>query len=80
MVALDVKDKKHVDLFHTWQNDPRVSQGWDQSGSIEEHHRYLEEVQADPHQIALLARFEGVEFAYFEVYWAKVTLLLLLEL
>lgn len=74
MVALDVTTKKHVDLFHAWQNDPRVSQGWDQSGSREEHRAYLEAVQADPHQIALLARFEGVEFAYFEVYWAKVRL------
>lgn len=74
MVALDVNNAKHVDLFHTWQNDPRVSQGWDQSGSLEEHRAYLEAVQADPHQIALLARFEGVEFAYFEVYWAKVRL------
>ncbi|KAK1833439.1 acyl-CoA N-acyltransferase [Podospora conica] len=71
MVALDVSNPKHVDLFHTWQNDPRVSQGWDQSGSLDEHRGYLEEVQSDPHQLALLARFEGVEFAYFEAYWAK---------
>lgn len=72
MVALDVNNPNHVDLFHTWQNDPRVSQGWDQSGSREEHRAYLEAVRADPHQLSVLARFEGVEFAYFEVYWAKV--------
>lgn len=72
MVAFDVNNPNHVDLFHTWQNDPRVSQGWDQSGSRDEHRAYLEAARADPHQLSLLARFEGVEFAYFEVYWAKV--------
>ncbi|KAL2268226.1 hypothetical protein VTJ83DRAFT_3072 [Remersonia thermophila] len=71
MVALDVGDQEHVDLFHAWQNDPRVSQGWNLTGSREQHVEYLRRVAEDAHQLAVLARFDETYFAYFEVYWAK---------
>ncbi|KAL1838799.1 hypothetical protein VTJ49DRAFT_2192 [Mycothermus thermophilus] len=71
MVALDVRDETHVDLFHAWQNDPRVSQGWNLTGSREQHVEYLKRVDEDAHQVAVLARFDETYFAYFEVYWAK---------
>ncbi len=72
MVTLDYDNKQHLSLFHTWQNDPRVSQGWNQTGSLEQHREYLRRVHGDPHQLAILACFEDTYFAYFEVYWAKV--------
>ena len=74
MVALDYQNKEHLDLFHQWQNDPRVSQGWDQTGTLGQHREYLQQTHEDPHQIAILARFDETYFAYFEVYWAKASL------
>lgn len=71
MVALDYQNQEHLDLFHQWQNDPRVSQGWNETGTLDQHREYLRRMQEDPAQIAILARFEDVCFAYFEVYWAK---------
>lgn len=74
MVALDPADAAHVELFHAWQNDPRVSQGWNQTGTLEQHREYLRQAHADPHKLTILARFDETFFAYFEVYWAKVRL------
>ncbi|KAK3989744.1 acyl-CoA N-acyltransferase [Cladorrhinum sp. PSN332] len=71
MVALDYHNEEHLGLFHTWQNDPRVSQGWNETGTIDQHREYLRKAHEDPHQITILARFEDTFFAYFEVYWGK---------
>lgn len=71
MVALDYTDAAHLALFHTWQNDPRVSQGWNETGTLAEHREYLRRMHEDPHQFAVLAAFDGVFFAYFEIYWAR---------
>ncbi|EKJ69228.1 hypothetical protein FPSE_10597 [Fusarium pseudograminearum CS3096] len=71
MVSLDYADAEHVRLFHEWQNDPRVSQGWNLTGTLEQHQEYLHKVHDDPHVIALLAKWNDTSFAYFEVYWAK---------
>lgn len=72
MVALDCENEEHLKLFHTWQNDPRVARGWNESGTLEHHQKYLQRMHDDTHQIAVLALFEGTPFAYFEIYWAKV--------
>lgn len=71
MVALDYQNKEHLDLYHQWQNDPRVSQGWEGTGTLGQHREYLRKAHEDQHRIAILARFEDTYFAYFEVYWAK---------
>ncbi|CAJ0550451.1 Ff.00g103810.m01.CDS01 [Fusarium sp. VM40] len=71
MVSLDYTDAEHVRMFHEWQNDPRVSQGWNLTGTLEQHREYLRKVHEDPHVIAILAKYDDTHFAYFEVYWAK---------
>lgn len=72
MVSLDYTDAEHLRLFHEWQNDPRVSQGWNETGTLEQHREYLRKIHEDPHQVALLAKWDDAYFAYFEIYWAKV--------
>ncbi|KAL2753748.1 hypothetical protein ACRALDRAFT_1071843 [Sodiomyces alcalophilus JCM 7366] len=71
MVCLNYRNEEHLRLFHEWQNDPRVSQGWNETGTLEQHRDYLRRIHDDPHQFALLAAWDGTFFAYFEVYWAK---------
>ena len=82
-VALDVENDSHLGLYDQWQNDPRVSKGWNEEGDLEYHRGYLKGIERDPHQIALMGGFlkvgegadwreQGELFAYFEVYWGRV--------
>lgn len=57
--------------FHRWMNDPRVAAFWSESGDLSHHRRYLEGLIADPHMLPMIGAFDGVPFAWFEIYWAK---------
>ncbi|KAL4786319.1 acyl-CoA N-acyltransferase [Aspergillus varians] len=69
--ALDYRNDEHLQLFHTWQNDPRVAKGWNETGTLDQHREYLRKVEEDPHQIAVLAKFNNTFFSYHQIYWAK---------
>lgn len=71
MIALDYKNPEHLELFHTWQNDPRIAAGWNETGTLEQHRTYLKNLHNDAHIVTVLACFEDIPFAYFEIYWAK---------
>ncbi|PZQ12927.1 MAG: acetyltransferase [Ancylobacter novellus] len=60
-----------LDAFHRWMNDPRVAAFWSESGDLAHHRRYLEGLIADPHMVPMIGAFDGVPFAWFEIYWAK---------
>lgn len=73
--ALDYTNDEHLRLFNQWQNDPRVAQGWNETGTLDQHRGYLRKIHEDPHQMAVLAKFNDTFFSYHEIYWGKVTML-----
>ena len=66
-----VEPTRDVDVFHAWQNNPRVAAFWEIPGTRQEHLDYLYKVTADPHLHPVIAYFDAQPFAYFEIYWAK---------
>lgn len=60
---------QHLDVFHDWHNQPRVSQFWELAHSKEKLAEYIQKMALDPHQIPVIARLDGRPIGYFEIYW-----------
>jgi acetyl CoA:N6-hydroxylysine acetyl transferase len=55
----------HLDLVHSWMNEPHVAEWWDLAGSREEVRAYLCALR---HLQPWIAYADGVPFAYVETY------------
>lgn len=62
---------RDLDLFHRWQNDPRVAFFWEEDKSKDELRSFLEDRLSDPHNFSVIGRYDGQPVGYFEIYWAR---------
>lgn len=63
--------ENHLNIFHSWMNQPRVSKFWELSGDLAFHEDYITKITGDKHTHPVIAYFDDIPFGYFEIYWAK---------
>lgn len=79
---LSVCGPNDVPLLHSWLNDERVDEFWQEKGTIEQHEQFVAERTADPHVIPVIGSYvettaegemkrEPEPATYSEIYWVK---------
>ncbi|KAI6167540.1 acyl-CoA N-acyltransferase [Pisolithus thermaeus] len=61
----------HLEAFHRWQNNERVNKGWNESGSLEKHLKYVKGVMNDPAVLPMMMSWDGDLMGYAEIVWLK---------
>ena len=60
-----------LERFNRWMNLEQVAFFWEQTGSLDEHAEYLQQMLDDPRVLPLIGSYNDEPFAYFEIYWCK---------
>lgn len=66
-----VSIEKHAQLFSDWQNNPRVAEFWQETGTLEQHTHKLKTLLNSSVTHPIIGLIDNEPFAYFEVYWAQ---------
>ncbi len=62
---------RDLDMFHRWQNDPRVAYFWEEDKSKDALRDFLQDKLSDPHNLSVIGAYDGNPVGYFEIYWAR---------
>lgn len=60
-----------LDIFHKWQNQPRINQFWELGGTKPELLDYIQKTLKDPHTFPMLLLCNDIPVGYFEMYWCR---------
>ncbi|QPH55598.1 GNAT family N-acetyltransferase [Pontivivens ytuae] len=63
--------ERDLDIFHRWQNDPRVAYFWEEDKSKDDLRAFLEKRLSDPHNLSVIGCYDDQPVGYFEIYWAR---------
>lgn len=61
----------HLEAFHRWHNDERVSKGWNEAGSLQKHVEYVKGALNDPSVLPIMMSWDGELMGYAEIVWLK---------
>ncbi|MBM7069739.1 GNAT family N-acetyltransferase [Actibacterium sp. 188UL27-1] len=60
-----------LDMFHRWQNDPRIAYFWEEDKSRDDLRAFLSDRLSDPHSFSVIGCYDDQPVGYFEIYWAR---------
>lgn len=61
----------HLEAFHRWHNDERISKSWNEAGSFQKHAEYVKGVMNDPAVLPIMMSWDGELMGYAEIVWLK---------
>lgn len=61
----------HLEAFHRWHNDERVNKGWNESGSLKKHLKYVKGVMNNPAVLPIMMSWDRDLMGYVEIVWLK---------